>query len=85
MVSRDDLTCHNCNTTGLDERSRTADQFSTDRKQLIYATTCPECGERVDPAHIRQLFVIFIGPLVVLWMLDQIPTADTWPPWRLLR
>jgi hypothetical protein len=54
MVSRADLTCHNCNTTGLEERSRTADQFGTDRKQLIYATKCPDCGERVDPAHIRQ-------------------------------
>jgi hypothetical protein len=33
---------------------------------------------------ISSLLWIFATPLVVLWALDKIPSADTWPPWRLL-
>ena len=34
---------------------------------------------------VGRVFTIFIGPLIVLRLLDLVPTADTWPPWRLLK
>ena len=33
---------------------------------------------------IGRIFVVFVAPLFILYLIDQVPTADTWPPWRLL-
>lgn len=54
MPSRDDLKCPDCMSTGLEARTRRARQFDTKEEQIIYASKCPNCGNRVNPSEIRK-------------------------------